>query len=94
MSTQTDAPALVRDLRQAARRRDALADAYARRAEKYRSEAAEMRAAAAQVLRRVKRSKAAPDGPAVTPRASSRDDRGPRAALPLLPPHLRGENGK
>jgi hypothetical protein len=58
MSTQTDSPALVRELRQAARKRDALADAYARRAEHYRTEAKEMRAAAAQVLRRVNRSDA------------------------------------
>jgi hypothetical protein len=55
MSTQTGAPSLVRDLRQAARKREALADAYTRRAEHYRTEAAKMRAAAAQVLRRVKR---------------------------------------
>lgn len=55
MSTQADGLALVRDLRQAARKRDALADAYARRTKKYRDEATEMRAAAAQVLRRVKR---------------------------------------
>ncbi len=55
MSTQTDAPALVRDLRQAARKREALADAYVRRADHYRAEAAEMRAAAEQVRRRAKR---------------------------------------
>ncbi|MCL6551910.1 MAG: hypothetical protein K6W08_02125 [Firmicutes bacterium] len=56
MRTKADAPALVRELRQAARKREALADAYARRAKQYRAEAAEMRTAAVQVARRLKRS--------------------------------------
>lgn len=71
MITPTDAPALVRELRQAARKREVLADAYARRAKHYRAEAAEMRTAAVQVTRRLKRSEGAE---ASGPRGSRKDE--------------------
>lgn len=60
MSTQTDAPALAREIRQAARRREVLAAAHARRARAYRAEAAEMRPAATWGARRLRRQKADP----------------------------------
>jgi hypothetical protein len=94
MSAQTDAPALVRELRQAARKRDALADAYARRAKKYRDEAAEMRAVAAQVRRRLRRSETAPESSGVTARASVRGDGTTRSLLtPEVSCGLPGQNG-
>jgi hypothetical protein len=52
MSTLTDRPALAQELRRAAQQRQKLADAHLRRAEHYRTEAKEMRVAAARLARK------------------------------------------